>query len=421
VRIQCTACISIGLLILLVSFGCDSDLLPDGAEDFFPGSRRSRENLKTLGKIYHAYHDANRTGPDSWTTTEEFCQQYEAWQEVLQELRTDGVVVHWGISFVQAKVGTSNYVLAYEKSTPKSGGWVLRLDGSVVKYDPQMLQDGLQNQAQVDQEVFGRSPPVPVEFSPEVVRGTGAESQGESIGEAKPDSPQLPPALGRKPSASDAPGPSAHAVNSVDASPPPSSWPRHSASAPPPSSSSPPRSTSPLPPLPSSPPRSTPPFNQPPRFPQMSRGRTNGLSSDSRLVGGTGGVPFRAVTPDRQPVVGIRYRLGSWAGQESVGKIEGVSQRTKTPGPWEHVFAREGYALGAIQVDADKFVHAVRLAFMRIDGDRLDAKDSYVSEWIGSPSGAQPETINGNGAPVIGFHGRAMAIVDAVGLVFTKD
>ncbi len=283
-RIQCTACISIGLLILLVSFGCDSDLLPDAAEDLFPGSRRSRENLKTLGKIYHAYHDNHRTGPNSWATTEAFCQQYEAWQEVLQELRSDEVVVHWGISFAQAKVGTSNYVLAYEKSTPKSGGWVLRLDGSVVKYDPQMLQDGLQNQAQVDQEVFGRSPPVPIEFSPELARGTGAESQGESV-----------------------------------------------------------------------------------------------------------------------------------------GKIESVSQRTKTPGPWEHVFAREGYALGAIQVDADKFVHAVRLAFMRIDGDRLDAKDSYVSEWIGSPSGAQPETLNGNGAPVMGFHGRAMAIVDAVGLVFAKD
>jgi hypothetical protein len=414
VRIQCTACISIGLLILLVSFGCDTDLLPDAAEDLFPGSRRSRKNLKTLGKIYHAYHDANRAGPSSWATTEAFCQQYEAWQEVLQELRSDEVVVHWGISFAQAKVGTSNYVLAYEKSTPKSGGWVLRLDGSVVKYGPQMLQDGLQNPAQVDQEVFGRSPPVPVEFSPELAQGTGTESRDDSV---VSDGPNLPPALGRKPSASDAPKPSAHAASSVDATPPPSSRPPHSAFAPP---SSPPRSTS-RPPLPSSSPRSTPPFNQPPRFPQMSRGRTNGLANDSRLVGGTGGVPFRAVTPDRQPVVGIRYRLGSWAGQESVGKIEGVSQRTKTPGPWEHVFAREGYALGAIQVDADKFVHAVRLAFMRIDGDRLDAKDSYVSEWIGSPSGAQPETINGNGAPVIGFHGRAMAIVDAVGLVFTKD
>ena len=52
---------------------------------------------------------------------------------------------------------------------------------------------------------------------------------------------------------------------------------------------------------------------------------------------------------------------------------------------------------------------------------RLDAKDSHVCEWIGSPSGKAPRTLNGNGAPVIGFHGRAMAIVDAVGLVFAGD
>jgi len=144
-----------------------------------PASKQTRENLKALGKIYHAYHDANRTGPDSWSTAEEYCRKYDAWQKILQDLRRDGVVVHWGISFAQARVGTSNYVLAYEKSTPKSGGWVLRLDGSVAQYDPKMLQYWLQNQAQVDTEVFGQSPPVPVKFPPELTEKIEAARQSD--------------------------------------------------------------------------------------------------------------------------------------------------------------------------------------------------------------------------------------------------
>jgi hypothetical protein len=149
--------------------------------------------------------------------------------------------------------------------------------------------------------------------------------------------------------------------------------------------------------------------------------KTNVPFKDSALVGGTGGAPFRVVSPDGEPAVGVRYRLGQWDGQDVIAKIEGVFWRQKESGPLEYVLAREGYALGAIQVDGGEFVYAVRLAFMRIDGNRLDAKDSYISQWIGSPSGKDPTTLNGKGAPVIGFHGRAAAIVDAVGLVFAAQ
>ena len=81
------------------------------------------------------------------------------------------------------------------------------------------------------------------------------------------------------------------------------------------------------------------------------------------------------------------------------------------------MFAKDGYAVGAIQVDGADFVNAVRVAFMRIEGDRLNPKDTYISDWIGKLTGRDPVTINGNGAIVVGVHGRRGAILNAVGLV----
>ena len=55
---------------------------------------------------------------------------------------------------------------------------------------------------------------------------------------------------------------------------------------------------------------------------------------------------------------------------------------------------------------------------MRIDAQgRLDPKDSYQSEWLGTPSGKPTQTLSGNGSKVIGIHGRKAAVLDAVGLI----
>jgi hypothetical protein len=84
------------------------------------------------------------------------------------------------------------------------------------------------------------------------------------------------------------------------------------------------------------------------------------------------------------------------------------------------IAARDGYAVGAIQVDGDQFVNAIRIAFMRIENDRLNTKDKYISDWIGVPQGSQPETISCAGSPVVGIFGRGTAVVDAIGLVFVE-
>lgn len=142
-------------------------------------------------------------------------------------------------------------------------------------------------------------------------------------------------------------------------------------------------------------------------------------SKDTEVVGGTGGVPFRMGGRPGEAVVGFRFHVSSWAGKQGLALLSPIYANQPTIGPGV-VVAKQGYAVGAIQVDADECVRAVRIAFMRIEGDRLDTKDSYVSEWLGTPTGADSTTINGGGAKVLGVHGRRMAILDAVGLVLDE-
>ncbi len=405
-----------------------------------PKSRQARDDLKALGKIYHQCHDELRKGPDSWSVAENICRKSggDDRLKTLQRLRDGGTVVHWGISLAQAVIGSSNYVLAYEKSTPKSGGWILHLDGAVQYFEPEALQRALQFQAQVDERVFGQSPPVPVEFPPELTQKKAPPAETEERKRAKEEYARKEAEKEKQAKEEQAArveeaaarererierysnkgsfgGFGLNADDDADDTGRPSGFRggRPEAGG-----------------METPGPRSR--FGQPagstatsagPTHPDIGQrlGKTKVPFKDSPLVGVPVGRPFRAVSRDGQPVVGVRYRLGQWRRKDAVAKIEGVFKREKEPGQWEYVLAREGYALGAIQVDAGDFVFAVRLAFMRIDGKRLDTKDSYVSQWIGTPSGEEPKTLKGNGAPAIGFHGHSMAVVSAVGLVFAKD
>lgn len=136
----------------------------------------------------------------------------------------------------------------------------------------------------------------------------------------------------------------------------------------------------------------------------------------TELLGGAGGSPFSRTSPNGQPVVGVRYRLGTWGGRERVGMLEPLFAANALPG--DVILARDGYALGALQVDAGEYVDAVALVFMRLTPDgRLDPGDRYTSEWIGTPTGGDPRMLGDGSAKVIGIAGRGAAVLDAVGLV----
>lgn len=141
-------------------------------------------------------------------------------------------------------------------------------------------------------------------------------------------------------------------------------------------------------------------------------------TTDSPLGGGAGGGAFRFLDPDGRPVIGVRYQLGSWGGEKTLGHLEPLYTRDPVAAPWQTVYAKEGYALGAMQVSGTKYVNAVRLAFVKLDGDKLDMQDRYLSNWIGTPASGTPKSLFSEGQRVLGLHGKRAAILDAIGLVF---
>jgi hypothetical protein len=139
------------------------------------------------------------------------------------------------------------------------------------------------------------------------------------------------------------------------------------------------------------------------------------------LVGGSGGGPFRMASETGTAVVGFRWRMGSWAGQAALGNFEPLFDRGAPPGNDQVVLAREGYAVGALEIEAPQFVQAVRIVFMRLQDDgRLDTSDSYTSDWIGARGQAAVARLEGEGVRVIGICGRRAAVLDALGLVLAE-
>jgi hypothetical protein len=158
---------------------------------------------------------------------------------------------------------------------------------------------------------------------------------------------------------------------------------------------------------------STTPLTSPPTSSTVSS--VTGL--DTPLAGGKGGVPFRTGDASGRIVLGFRYAVGSWAGQPALRTLEPLYDRAATARDGE-VIAREGYAVGGVNVATGAFVEGVQIIFMRVKPDgTLDPADTYTSDWLGEQSREAATALDGGGALVLGIHGRRAAVVDAVGLV----
>ncbi len=137
---------------------------------------------------------------------------------------------------------------------------------------------------------------------------------------------------------------------------------------------------------------------------------------DSPLAGGNGGATFRAGDSQGRIVVGFRYAMGSWAGKPALRTFEPLYDPVAVPRQGEEV-ARQGYAVGGLNVASGAYVQGVQVVFMRLKSDgSLDPADSYTSGWLGEES-QQPTALDGGGVPIVGIHGRRAAVLDALGLV----
>ena len=79
--------------------------------------------------------------------------------------------------------------------------------------------------------------------------------------------------------------------------------------------------------------------------------------------------------------------------------------------------AKEGYAVGGLVVRGSKHIEGLSITFMQTEGLALSPRNSYSSDWFGSPGPATETHLGGSGALVVGFAGRATNVIDAISLI----
>jgi hypothetical protein len=164
--------------------------------------------------------------------------------------------------------------------------------------------------------------------------------------------------------------------------------------------------------------------NPPPAAPQVN---ANGnVGEDTDFVGHTEGLipDLRYADPAKRPVLGVHYMVGQ--GEADKGqKIDCLVHLTpayEVRQPrygLQALFAKPGYAVGALNVKTRKIVTAVQVVFMKQKPDgTLDPADTYTSKWLGHPQAADKEgKVSGEGRKVIGMHLKHFGTVYAVALV----
>ena len=97
---------------------------------------------------------------------------------------------------------------------------------------------------------------------------------------------------------------------------------------------------------------------------------------------------------------------------ESVGAAHGLFPVDQKGGSLQSqvsrtvkVKAKPGYALGGLTARQGLLMNGMSLRFERLNGNRLDPRDSYSSDWIGDRTGGGEVSFNTKGMLAIGIHG----------------
>ncbi len=144
------------------------------------------------------------------------------------------------------------------------------------------------------------------------------------------------------------------------------------------------------------------------------------IGEDTRFAG-TAGTDGSRYLEAQGMLLGIETRLGAWDGQQCIGHLVPVFKRDQPKLLSDRVLAPEGYAVGAMEVHAQRYVNALKVVYMKIKPDgTLDSSDSQASEWIGYPGSGAPITLGGDGRRVIGLNIRQFGVVDGVALIMQK-
>ena len=141
----------------------------------------------------------------------------------------------------------------------------------------------------------------------------------------------------------------------------------------------------------------------------------------SGLVGSVGGGEGFVLATGGKRLIGVSGNDGSWGGKIRLARFQPYLFPGAPPRGKYTDKARNGYAIGAIEVNYDNFVNALRCTYVKMTSDGPDWSDSYQGEWIGKTTGNQNKTYGGQGEPaIIGVYYRQGLVLNAFGVLFEE-
>jgi S1-C subfamily serine protease len=150
-----------------------------------------------------------------------------------------------------------------------------------------------------------------------------------------------------------------------------------------------------------------------------------------RIQGGGGDPEFKDLAPEGGLLVGLEIGLGKFFDKDVIRAVRAVyrvgdkesfgEQRGTDTSNVVKVIAKPGYAVGSIMIKTGLGVDGLSVTFMKVTDGKLDPKDSYESEWVGT-KGPGTVKIGGDGTSVIGLLGKTNAKdVTGLGLAYVGE
>jgi hypothetical protein len=136
-----------------------------------------------------------------------------------------------------------------------------------------------------------------------------------------------------------------------------------------------------------------------------------------RILGAAINHEFKDMAPEGGLLIGFEIGLGIRFNREMIRtarpiylvgekEILGDQHGTQPQNPVK-LKAKSGYAVGAIAVKHGLGFDGMSITFMKIVDGKLDPKDSYESEYVGTNEKKPTTKLGGTGTPVIGIIGRS--------------
>jgi S1-C subfamily serine protease len=142
-----------------------------------------------------------------------------------------------------------------------------------------------------------------------------------------------------------------------------------------------------------------------------------GQSDLPTILGGGNDAEFKDSAPEGGLLIGFEIGLGKFFNRDMIRAVKPIYRvGDKETFGEQHgtqvknlvaIKAKTGYAVGAISVKHGLGFDGMSITFMKVVDGKLDPKDSYESEFVGSDENKPTTKLGGSGTPVIGIVGKS--------------